>query len=142
MCKERILLGNLFILWFAIRKSSPSQDYSVSHTPLGHTTGSFWITGTDTLDMEPETKDQSYPLLNKVSAPRMIVAQFDSVNHKILEKYKSKVLNGFLEMVCRSSVKPWLTLYFVMFILLHETSIMCKDRYRHARQNYGTKVCI
>ncbi|UNI17769.1 hypothetical protein JDV02_004089 [Purpureocillium takamizusanense] len=121
---EKKLLGNLFILWFATR----------------HTAGSAYICGQETLGMKPELKDDTYPLYGKVSLPRMILAQFDSINHtKLLSKYGRKVLQDLEQFLFRNNGRWWWTIYLCVFILLHEASFISADRYRHARNNLGAK---
>ncbi|KAF4464901.1 hypothetical protein FALBO_8256 [Fusarium albosuccineum] len=125
--KEAGILHNLFILWCAIR----------------HTTGSFYIDGEEKLGMMPETEDESYPLLGKVSVPRMIVAQFDNLNYVwVLERYKNKLLKDIDWLMSQNLNNPrwWFTTYLIIFILLREASEMSADRYRHARANYGERL--
>ncbi|KAJ2903846.1 uncharacterized protein MKZ38_009229 [Zalerion maritima] len=113
-------LHDLFRLVFAMR----------------HTVGSSWICGIDKLDMEPEAKDTTYPLYNKVSTPRMILAQFDSINAlKVLQPLRSKLLARLEEWVSSNRPTYWFTIYLSYFILLHEVSLACEDRYRHAIAN-------
>jgi hypothetical protein len=113
------LFENLFILWFTSR----------------HTTGSLYICGDETLDMEP-LHDPNYPLDGKVSAPRMVVAQFDSIiTERFLRRYSKLVLRGLEELVQQKSESSWWAVYLVMFILCRETSLITEDRRRHARQN-------
>ncbi|KPM37843.1 hypothetical protein AK830_g8728 [Neonectria ditissima] len=119
------VMGNLFILWFAMQ----------------HATGSSYLVGDETLDMQPVTEDPSYPLLGKVSIPRMIIAQFDSLNYtQILEKYKARILNELEWLIGQGNMRMWLTVYLVIFILLREASLTSSDRYRHARRNHSTKL--
>ncbi|PHH83757.1 hypothetical protein CDD83_2932 [Cordyceps sp. RAO-2017] len=121
---EKRLLRHLFILWFSTR----------------HTTGSSFICGEEKLGMKPETKDETYPLYNKVSVPRMIVAQFDSINHtRLLNKYGKEVLKDLENLIFRNDGSCWWTIYLCVFILLREASFISADRYRHARNNHGAK---
>jgi hypothetical protein len=122
---EKKLLDDFFILWFAMR----------------HTTGSSWICGDEKLGMEPEMDDESYPLYQKVSLPRMVLAQFDSITHSTILKEKGKsVLKGLEDLMTQTSPQFFFTIYACSFILLHEASRMSKDRYRHARENHGKHV--
>jgi len=90
--------------------------------------------------MKPETKDETYPLFGKISLPRMILAQFDSINHtKLLSKYGRKVLQDLEGFVFRNQGRWWWAIYLCVFILLHEASFISADRYRHARNNLGTR---
>ncbi|RSL73682.1 hypothetical protein CEP54_000205 [Fusarium duplospermum] len=123
--REIGIMINLFTLWCAIR----------------HTTGSFYIEGEETLGMLPETEDRSYPLLGKVSVPRMIVAQFDTLNYVwVLERYKNKLLRDVDWLLLQNKSRWWLTLYIIVFILLREASWVSLDRYRHARANFGSTL--
>ncbi|KAF7563603.1 hypothetical protein G7046_g507 [Stylonectria norvegica] len=123
--REAEVMESLFTLWLAIQ----------------HTTRSSYISGGDNLGMTPEMKDPSYPLLGKISVPRMIIAQFDNINvRRILNKYREKVMQGLEHLIVRSSRRPWLTIYLVNFILLREASWISQDRYRHARENYGKQI--
>ncbi|KAK2601607.1 hypothetical protein QQS21_004842 [Conoideocrella luteorostrata] len=90
--------------------------------------------------MKPESKDPSYPLYGRVSIPRMIIAQFDSINHtKLLTKYGQAVLRGLETLIFRNQSTFFWTIYLCVFMLLHEASILSQDRYRHARNHYGRK---
>ncbi|PHH68501.1 hypothetical protein CDD82_509 [Ophiocordyceps australis] len=121
---ERSMLANLILLWFATR----------------HTTGSAYIIGPDTLGMGPELLDKSYPLYNKVSLPRMVTAQFDSIIHKqILTKYGRRVLQDLEALMFSNKRCYWWSIYVCVFIFLREASLITADRYRHARSNFGTK---
>ncbi|KAF4415766.1 hypothetical protein FACUT_13166 [Fusarium acutatum] len=123
--KELEIFGNLFILWCAIQ----------------HTVGSLYIEGNETLGMLPETEDKSYPLYGKVSVPRMVVAQFDTLNYnEVLERYKEKLLRDIDWLFSQDKNRWWFTIYLVVFILLREASRMTADRYRHARANYGSSL--
>ena len=86
--------------------------------------------------MEPEIEDTSYPLFDKVSTPRMIIAQFDSINGlKQLAPLRRELLTRLEGWVSSTKPKYWFTIYLTCFILLHEVSQGCEDRYRHARAN-------
>uniref|UniRef100_A0A0D2XKF7 Zn(2)-C6 fungal-type domain-containing protein n=1 Tax=Fusarium oxysporum (strain Fo5176) TaxID=660025 RepID=A0A0D2XKF7_FUSOF len=94
--KELEIFGNLFILWCAIR--------------------SLYIEGNETLGMLPETEDKSYPLYGKVSVPRMIVAQFDTLNYnEVLERYKEKLLRDIDWLFSQDKNRWWFTTYLVRY---------------------------
>ncbi|OIW29433.1 hypothetical protein CONLIGDRAFT_680282 [Coniochaeta ligniaria NRRL 30616] len=108
---------------------------------LRHTTGSVWLDGPDKLGMTPP-EDDSYPLRNpktrekEVSLPRLIVAQFDSIqNQSILPDQLKRVLRD-LENNLSSPKHDWFTMYLAVFMLLHEISVASKDRYRWARERH------
>lgn len=91
--------------------------------------------------MRPETKDETYPLFGKVSIPRMVLAQFDSINYTtVLSKFGHKVLRDIEVYVFRNQSTWWWTIYLCIFILLREASATTADRYRHARNNFGGRV--
>lgn len=112
-------------------------------------TGSAWIEGEELLGMQPPT-DKNYPLCDpkdpskkRVSLPRLIVAQFDSIQNQRINPTKNvKAMLGELES-CLRALNPhiWFTMYLVIFMLLHEISFACKDRRRWAHDN-KTKVSI
>lgn len=84
--------------------------------------------------------DEDYPLRNawtgekEVSLPRMIVAQFDSIqNERILPRQLKKVLAD-LESYLSSCKDEWFSMYLAVFMLLHEISVASRDRYRWARE--------
>jgi hypothetical protein len=125
MNREKKLLGSLFVLWFATR----------------HTTGSAHICGKDTLGMAPETQDPTYPLLGKVSLPRMILAQFDSLVYtKILTIHGRTVLRELEWLILQNNQEHWFTIYSCLFILLREATWLSQDRYRHGRAVHGNAV--
>lgn len=100
-----------------------------------------YICGEEKLGMKPETRDETYPLYGKVSVPRMILAQVDSINHsRLLSKYGKLVLQDLEELLIKNQGRWWFTIYLCLFILLREASWMSEDRYRHARNNFGKKV--
>jgi len=111
-------------------------------------TGSSWICGEETLGMEP-CRDPTYPLRNKLSLPRMIIAQFDSIQcDVILKRSGPSVLRQLLDFIYDNNPANWFTIYLVIFMLLHEISHSTKDRRRHAQQNraqvntsYATTTC-
>lgn len=123
--KEFKFLGHMIILWFAMR----------------HSTGSSWLLGQELLGMKPETRDDTYPLFGKVSVPRMILAQFDSINHtRLLSKYGKLVLNELESIMSRNQPQHFFLVYACMFMLLREASWISEDRYRHARNNLGQSL--
>ncbi|KAK4082370.1 uncharacterized protein Triagg1_2182 [Trichoderma aggressivum f. europaeum] len=123
--RELNLLGNLFILWFAMR----------------HSTGSSWIQGKELLGMKPETRDETYPLYKRVSVPRMILAQFDSINYsRVLTKHGKFVLSELEALMSRNQPEYFFLVYVCLFVLLREASWTSADRYRHARNNHGQSL--
>ncbi|KAL8288366.1 hypothetical protein RB597_000469 [Gaeumannomyces tritici] len=117
--EERIFLGHLFRLWFAMRL----------------TTGSAYISGQDKLDMFPEAHPD-YPLGERISLPRMITAQVDSIlSTKFLKPGTTKVTKCLEKFLRSNDPAYWFSLYLSIFIILHEISVATKDRGRYARDN-------
>lgn len=108
---------------------------------IGHSTGSSWIQGKELLGMKPEIRDETYPLFKRVSVPRMILAQFDSINYtRILTKYGKFVLTELESLMSRNQPEYFFLVYVCLFVLLREASSTSADRYRHARNNHGQSV--
>ncbi|KAK3685373.1 hypothetical protein B0T22DRAFT_215678 [Podospora appendiculata] len=119
--QRREFLIKTVILWFAIR----------------HGTGSSWICGSDKLGMKP-VSDPYYPLRGRVSIPRMIIAQFDSIRHeRIYKNATPKLLKTFESLFKSSDMGAWFTLYMATFLFLHQVSCISFDRYRWVWQNSG-----
>lgn len=93
--------------------------------------GSVKITGGDKLGME-SAEDPSRP----VWLPRMIVAQWDSIqNERILKGLRESVLSTLHTFLTSKNQTVWFTIYLVVFLFLHEVSVASKDRYRWAQEN-------
>ena len=110
----------------------------------GFSTGSAFLDNTegkDVLDMKPTT-DEDAPCYGKISVPRMITAQIDSINAKYITKKLSKLVLAQLETFYRGNNPGlWLTLFLSTFIFLHEVGHSTRDRWRHARQCNHFEVC-
>ncbi|EHA57713.1 hypothetical protein MGG_05459 [Pyricularia oryzae 70-15] len=116
---ERRFLSRLFKVWFAMRLS----------------TGSAYLSGHDKLDMEPELRP-GYPLGDRISLPRMVTAQIDSIlTTKIIQDETTKLKRELSDLFKSNNPQYWFTLYVATFILLHEISVATQDRGRYARQN-------
>ena len=92
----------------------------------------------DKLDMEPKLDDKSYPLWGRVSTPRMIVAQIDSINAEIVAPLRRKVLKTLEALIKANKTQHWFTIYIAVFLLLHNVSTMSADRRRHGKANGAT----
>ncbi|TLS25204.1 hypothetical protein PpBr36_07918, partial [Pyricularia pennisetigena] len=116
---EHRFLSRLFKVWFAMRL----------------TTGSAYLSGDDKLDMEPESRP-GYPLGDRISLPRMVTAQIDSIlTTKVIQDQTSKLKKEINDLFKSNNPQYWFTLYVATFILLHEISVATQDRGRYARQN-------
>lgn len=84
-----------------------------------------------------------YPLPGKVSLPRMVLAQFDSITYsKGLNVFGGIFIREMETLMARNHKKYWFTTYISLFVLLSEASWITRDRYRHARQLYGPTVSV
>lgn len=92
--------------------------------------------------------EDGYPVTNawsgkkEVPLPRMIVAQFDSIqNERILPRQLKKVLRG-LEDYLSSCKGEWFSMYLAVFMFLHEISVASRDRHRWAHEHRQKVVGI
>ncbi|KAK0636402.1 hypothetical protein B0T17DRAFT_482682 [Bombardia bombarda] len=117
--EQRDFLQQAVRLWFAIR----------------HGTGSSWICGSEKLGMD-EVNSPNYPLSGRVSLPRMIIAQFDSIRHERVYKWLApKVLKLYESFLTSNNMEAWFTVYLATFLLLHEVACTSQDRRRFAIAN-------
>lgn len=134
-------MTDVFRLWMAVRKYFPC-DHAGPGPGLtrtkGYTVGSSYISSKDKLDMEPKLDDRSYPLWGRVSTPRMIVAQIDSINAEIVAPLRRKVLKTLEGIIKANKTQHWFTIYIAVFLLLHNVSIISADRRRHGKANGAT----
>jgi hypothetical protein len=118
--EERKLLGNFFRLWFAIRRTATTEH----------------IVGEDTLDMEPEKKDESYPLFGKVPLPPVMIQQLDMIlTLGILEPLRKQVLEDFQRLALTSNPRNWMTIYLITFMSLHSCARITAENYHNARKH-------
>ncbi|KAK8029557.1 hypothetical protein PG993_010848 [Apiospora rasikravindrae] len=103
---------------------------------LRHTMGSNEMVGDEHLGMEPEThKDYPFPP-GHLSVPRMVCQQFDSIVYDaLLRKKRTKILKTLWALMQKKDPHTFETIYFAIFILLHEISATSKDRFRWSREN-------
>lgn len=139
--EEWLFLRDVFRLWMAVRKYSlhiPAGGSGLcgSNTAKGHTMGSSHICGDEKLGMGPKVDDKTYPLWGRVSTPRMIIAQIDSINAiEVIPPLKRKVLNTLASLISANKTQYWFTIYIAIFLLLHNVSTISADRRRHGRAN-------
>ncbi|KAL2271980.1 hypothetical protein VTJ83DRAFT_1351 [Remersonia thermophila] len=118
--EEKKLLKNFFRLWFAIRRTS-----TVEH-----------IVGNDTLDMQPETEDESFPLFGKVPLPPVMIYQLDAIlTLGVLDPLRKQVLEDFQKLVQTANPNNWMTVYLITFMLLHSCSMITHENYNNARKH-------
>jgi hypothetical protein len=118
--EERKLLGNFFRLWFAIRRTSTTEH----------------IVGRDTLDMEPEAVDTSYPLFGKIPLPPVMIQQLDMIlTLGILEPLRKQVLEDFQKLALVTNPRNWMTIYLISFMSLHSCAKITEENYHNARKH-------
>ncbi|GAB1314809.1 Zn(2)-C6 fungal-type domain-containing protein [Madurella fahalii] len=116
---QKEFLEKTVTLWFATR----------------HGTGSAWLCGEELLGMSPHSEPNA-PLPGRVSVPRMIVAQFDSIRHeRIYKKLAPWVFRTLETFLTSCNKEAWFTVFLATFLLLHQTACTCADRYRYTQQN-------
>ncbi|KAI1493290.1 hypothetical protein F5X96DRAFT_237377 [Biscogniauxia mediterranea] len=115
-------LKTYFRLWLATR----------------YTIGSAYIDSEDKLDMASDPHPD-YPYKGKVSVPRMVSAQFDSFGYSyVLSPLRKQVLEGLWKMIASKNQHHFFTIYLTVFMMLHEVSVVSRDRRRralHTRKN-------
>ena len=86
--------------------------------------------------MEPEThKDYPFPP-GHVSVPRMVCQQFTSIVYDtLLRRKRQKILRNLWALMQSKDPHCFDTIYFAVFIMLHEISATSKDRFRWSREN-------
>lgn len=118
--EERKLLGNFFRLWFATRRTATTEH----------------IVGPDTLDMEPETEDTSYPLLGKIPLPPVMIQQLDMVlTLGILDPLRKQVLEDLQKLALVMNPRNWMTIYLITFMSLHSCAKITAENYHNARKH-------
>jgi hypothetical protein len=121
---EKLLLGNFFRLWFAVRRT----------TTMEH------LHGDETLDMEPETVDRSFPLFGKVPLPPVMIQQLDMIlTLGILTPLQKQVLEDFQKLVLENRPKSWMTIYLITFMSLHSCAKVSEENFKNARK-HGLRV--
>lgn len=86
--------------------------------------------------MNGKVDDQSYPLYGRVSTPRMIVAQNDSIyGGEVIPPLRKRVLKHLDNHLKANKPRNWFTLYLVTFLFLHSASMTSADRRRHGKEN-------
>jgi len=118
--EEQNLLSDVFRFWFAIRRTATTE----------------YIVGDDTLDMEPETTDKSFPLFGKVPLPPVMIQQLDMIlTLGFLQPLKKKHLEDLQRIVSANKPKSWMTIYLKTFISLHSCATLTAENYQNARKH-------
>lgn len=119
-------MGNFLRLWFAVRRTQTMEH----------------ISGNDTLDMEPEKVDKSYPLFGKVPLPPVMVQQLDMIlTLGILQPLRKKVLTQLQDVIMSNKPTSWLTAYLITFMSLHSCATITNENYKNARKQ-GLRVSL
>ncbi|KAI8624715.1 hypothetical protein F5Y19DRAFT_490680 [Xylariaceae sp. FL1651] len=115
------LFHKYFQLWFATRLTLGSAYIARGYEELYE-------------NQKDVVLDRRYE--NQVSVPRMITAQFDSIGYKhVLVKLKRDVLEDLWVMMQKRSSETFFTVYLIVFMMLDEVSVACRDRRRRARDH-------
>lgn len=123
--ESRDLLRHTFKLWMAIRFS---------------TTSSF-IVGKETLGMSGDILDHTSPSPGRIPLPPVLGAQLDLILiHHIQSHLRRQVLDKLEKMVSKKKLNTWMITYLVIFVLLHNTSLITAHDAGYARK-HGMKVC-
>lgn len=118
------LLQCTFKLWMAIRLS----------------TRSGFIVGEETLGMPTNILDDTHPNHGRIPVPPVLGAQTDVILiHHIQTKLRKDLLDRLHKMFQVKGQKNWFVTYLVIFILLHNTSLITKHDAGYARK-HGMKV--
>lgn len=73
---------------------------------------------------------------SRVSVPRMVVAQFDSIRcQRIYKKFFPEVLRSLDIFLSSCNREAWFTVFLATFLLLHQAADTSRDRYRHSKDN-------
>ncbi|PGH35483.1 hypothetical protein GX50_01698 [[Emmonsia] crescens] len=97
--EERVLMGNFFLLWFAIRRTA-----TIDH-----------IIGEDTLEMSPELDDRSCPWFGKIPLPPVMIQQLDMIlTLGVLNPLREQVLEDFQKLLLANRPQSWMTMYLML----------------------------
>jgi len=116
--EERSLMSNVFRLWVTCRLNS-NPVYICGHDKLGGRP----VYSTDSLHN------------GKVPMPVIMTAQFECINYTtFLRPWSKAVLKQLNELVLAKRRDYWLTIYYVMFVLLHGCAMTTRRDAETARQ--------
>ncbi|KAI0878291.1 hypothetical protein GGS24DRAFT_444243 [Hypoxylon argillaceum] len=115
---ERCLIADTLRLWVVCRETSSSTRI-VNEAEFGI----------------PKVDDPNSPWFAYVPIPPMLIAQLQCVMYtKFLIPLSKAVLNRLNEMVICNNRKYWLTIYLVIFVLLHNCTLTTRRNEQFARQ--------
>jgi hypothetical protein len=120
-------VSHMYIPWASSSCHSPPS--------LGHGTDSAWLCGRENLGLSPGS-GRNHPLRGRISVPRMVVAQFDSIRcERIYKKLVPEVLRSLDALLTSNNKKAWFTVFLATFLLLHQVAWTSRDRRRYTAQN-------
>jgi hypothetical protein len=98
------------------------------------------ICGKDTLGMPSDMMDRSSPMHGKIPITPVMGAQIDVILIQgILAPLRGMILEQLQKLVLAHKPQNWLCIYFCIFILLHNCSLIMKQDIAYARK-HGLKV--
>ncbi|KUJ10821.1 uncharacterized protein LY89DRAFT_596060 [Mollisia scopiformis] len=107
--EERVLLRNVLRLWVAARRGTKPQR----------------VIGEEKLGMLPQTLDRNRYDYGEVPVPPVISAQLSLLREALIIRPWTQEVRSQLEaLVAKKKPESWLTVYLVMFILLHNCSLL------------------
>ncbi len=78
----------------------------------------------------------NHPVSGRISVPRMVVAQFDSIRcERLYKKLVPEVLRGLDTFLTSGNKDAWFTVFLATFLLLHQAANTTRDRHRYIKQN-------
>jgi hypothetical protein len=122
--EEKELLQLALRLWIAIRL----------------TTRSAFIVGEETLGMPRNILDETSPNHGRIPLPPVMGAQLDLILiHQIQSGLRRELLDKLQKMLQTNKAKTWFTTYLIMFMLLHNISLITEHDAGYAKK-HGIKV--
>lgn len=105
-------------------------------------TTSVFIIGHEMLGMKSDILDASSPHHGKVPLPPVLGAQLDLILiHHIQAKLRRELLDKLQKLMLKNKPSTWFTTYLVVFILLHNMSLITAHDASYARK-HGMQVSI
>lgn len=100
------------------------------------TTISCFIVGEETLGMEKDLLDETSPTPGKIPLPPVLGAQLDIVLiHDIQKRLRKDVLDQLQRITQKNKHCNWLAIYLVIFLLLHNASLIIEHDAGYARKH-------
>lgn len=120
----RLLLQQTLRLWMAARLSTKTT----------------FIIGEERLGMPSDILDNTNPTPGKIPVPPVFGAQIDVILiHHIQARLRQELLERLQETIFQNKQANWFVTYLVIFILLHNTSLIIEHDANYAKK-HGMKV--